>query len=322
MTMANSVMSNHLKGMLTVKSGINAPIALFVYNRPWHIQQTVEALQKNVLAAESDLFIFSDASKTPETSSAVEEVRNYIKTIHGFKSVNIIEREKNFGLAASIISGVTQVCAEYGKIIVLEDDLVTSLYFLKFMNDALNFYQHEERVISIHGYMYPVVEKLPSTFFLRGADCWGWATWKRGWDLFDVDSERLLKQVRHLGLKKEFNYDNAYNLTAMLVSEIRKKVDSWAIRWYASAFLQNKLTLYPGKSLILNIGNDGSGTHCEVTDTYSGEVEKRPVDIDIVPIEENIRARSCVINYLKTNKAPLSRRLTSKAAKCWKRLWS
>ncbi len=187
-----------------------APIALFVYNRPWHIQQTVEALQKNDLAEDSDLFIFSDAPKKKEAVAAVQEVREYIKTVGGFKSVSIIERDINFGLANSIIDGVTRMCNEYGRVIVLEDDLVTSPYFLCYMNDALDLYEHEESVISIHGYIYPVAEKLPETFFLRGADCWGWATWKRGWELFEQDGRRLLEELCRQKLTDRFDFDNSY----------------------------------------------------------------------------------------------------------------
>ena len=148
------------------------PIILFVYNRPWHTRQTVKALQKNELAGRSDLFIFSDGPKDEQTEKAVQKVREYIHTIDGFQTVTIREREENWGLANSIIDGVTQIVNEYGRVIVLEDDLMTSPFFLRYMNDALNLYECEEKVISIHGYIYPLSEKLPSTFFLRGTDYW------------------------------------------------------------------------------------------------------------------------------------------------------
>ena len=164
------------KSLLYIEESMGAPIALFVYNRPGHTQQTVEALLKNELAMESDLFIFSDAAKSSEIEVKVNAVREFIKSISGFRSLTIIERESNLGLANSIIDGVTNLCNEYGQVIVLEDDLVTSPFFLKYMNDGLNYYRDEEQVISIHGYIYPFDAKLPETFFLRGADCWGWAT--------------------------------------------------------------------------------------------------------------------------------------------------
>jgi GT2 family glycosyltransferase len=144
-----------------------APIALFVYNRPWHTRQTVEALKKNQLFDSSDLIILSDGAKDQASAQKVEEVRQYLRTISGFKSVKIIERDCNIGLAQSIISGVTQVINEYGRVIVMEDDLVTSPFFLRYMNDALECYENEDKVISIHGYCYPI-SVLPETFFLKG----------------------------------------------------------------------------------------------------------------------------------------------------------
>ena len=227
-----------------------APIALFVYNRLLHVQNTVEALQRNKFASESDLYIFSDGPSGEVEIENVLKVREYLKTIIGFKSVAIIEREENLGLARSIISGVTEIVDKYDRIIVLEDDLITSPFFLKFMNEALEFYKDEINVISIHGYLYPVKAQLPRTFFLRGADCWGWATWKRGWNLFEPDGKKLLYELKARKLKKQFDNNGAYPYTKMLEKQVKGKNNSWAIRWHASAFLKGKLTLYPGNSLI------------------------------------------------------------------------
>jgi hypothetical protein len=294
-----------------------APIALFVYNRPWHTRQTVAALQKNEFAEFSDLFIFSDAPKNPETIANVQAVREYIKTVGGFRSVSIAERNENLGLADSIIDGVTQVCNEYGSIIVLEDDMVTSPYFLRYMNDALDLYKKEECVISIHGYIYPVAEKLPETFFLRGADCWGWATWKRGWDIFEPDARELLRQLSLQGLEKEFNYEGSYNFSGMLRLQVQGKVDSWAIRWYASAFLKGKLTLYPGRSLVQNIGHDSSGTHCGNTEIFSADLTDRPLTVNHLKIVENIKARAAVTNYFEFHKVSLLRRVIKRMGEMW-----
>ena len=195
---------------------ILAPIVIFTFNRPIHTQQTIEALKKNQYADESDLIVFSDASKNDGTKEGVEETRLYLKTITGFKSVRIIEREKNFGLAINIVDGVTSVINEFGKIIVLEDDLLTSPYFLKYMNEAMNIYENEEDVISVNGYIYPLKKKLPESFFIRGADCLGWGTWKRGWDLFEKDGQSLLSEIKKKGLKKEFDFSGSYNYTKML----------------------------------------------------------------------------------------------------------
>ena len=164
-----------------------APIALFVYSRPWHTQQTIEALQKNVLASESDLFIFSDAPKNPEVDATVQEVREYIKTVDGFKSVSIVERDENFGLANSIIDGSTKIINNYGRTIVLEDDLIVSIDFLEYMNEALNRYEINKNIWSITGYS-PNIENINSSKDLylspRGSS-WSWATWKDRWDIID-----------------------------------------------------------------------------------------------------------------------------------------
>jgi len=289
-----------------------APIALFVYNRPWHTQQIIEALQKNKLAAESELFIFSDAPKNNEAQMGVKEVREYIKTVKGFNQVAIIERTENLGLAKSIITGVSEIVNKFGKIIALEDDLITSPYFLKYMNESLEFYQNEERVISITGYIYPIRAKLPEIFFIKGADCWGWATWKRGWDLFKEDGLKLLTEIKERKLEKAFNFNGSYNYTQMLKDQIAGKNDSWAVRWYASAFLENKLTLYPCRSLVYNIGNDSSGIHCGETDIFNTEVASSPVMIKRIPIEENRCALQEIEKFFRYLKPSFFSRIKNK----------
>ena len=238
-----------------------SPIALFTYNRPYHTRKTVEALQQNKLSAQSDLFYFFDGPKKGVAGAQVQEVRNYLKSISHFKSVSIIERKSNLGLSANILEGVQQIISKFGKVIVLEDDLVTSPFFLDFVNEGLRLYENDDNVISVHGYLFPVKVKLPDTFFLRGADCLGWATWKRGWDLFQPDGSLLLERLIESKQTKQFEFDGSYPFMQMLMDQIAGKTNSWAIRWYASAFLANKYTLYPGKSLLSNIGGDGSGTN-------------------------------------------------------------
>src|ERR1017187_10294631 len=189
-----SVQSGVLANVFLAKT-INmspAPIALFVYNRLDHTRRTIEALARNELANESSLVVFSDGPKSPEDSLKVDEVREYIRSASGFQTVNLVCRPINRGLADSIISGVTEILSAHEKIIVLEDDLITSPFFLRYMNEALDLYEQAAEVISIHGYVYPIQERLPETFFINGADCWGWATWRRGWKLFDPDGASLL----------------------------------------------------------------------------------------------------------------------------------
>lgn len=274
-----------------------APIALFVYNRLRHTQETVRSLLANKYAPESDLFVYSDAPKLEEQRKSVEEVRGFIKTVEGFKSVTLIERESNLGLAKSIISGVTEVVERHDKIIVVEDDMLLSEYFLQYMNEALELYKNEERVISIHGYCYPVNKPLPETFFLLGADCWGWATWKRGWKLFEPDAEFLLKELITKRLAYKFDLNGSTGNIKMLKNQISGRVDSWAIRWNASAFLKNKLTLYPGISLVKNIGTDGGGTHSKNTEVFDTLVSNKPVDLKKIPAEENFYAENIFEKY-------------------------
>jgi len=296
-----------------------APIVLFVYNRPQHAILTIEALKKNKLARESILYVFSDAPKGATEIFSVQKVRDFINNIQGFKSVNIVERNKNMGLANSIIDGVTKVCDEHGKVIVVEDDLVTSPYFLSYMNDALNLYEHNERVISIHGYVYPVEEDLPETFFLPGADCWGWATWRRGWALFNSDGETLLDELKSRKLIKNFDFNGSHPYSKMLEGQIKGANNSWAVRWYASAFLANKLTLYPGRSLVHNIGNDNSGTHCGTTRNHDSELSQVPIELIDVKVEPSIIASLAFERFfLKQRPGIFRRKLVKMIALCRK----
>ncbi|HZY83009.1 MAG TPA: glycosyltransferase [Cyclobacteriaceae bacterium] len=268
---------------------MKSPIVLFVYNRPGHTRLTVDALKKNPESSDSDLIIFSDAPKSARDEASVLNVRNYLREVDGFKSVRIVERAQNFGLSKSIREGVTEILGQYETVIVLEDDLITSPSFLGYMNTALDLYATTEEVISIHAYSYPTKKKLPETFFLRGADCWGWATWRRGWALFETDGAKLLNEIRTRNEVARFNFNNSYPYTSMLEEQIAGRNSSWAILWYASAFVKNKLTLYPGRSLVHNLGNDSSGTHSKATNVY--DVDVSDVVIDVVgskpPLKDN-----------------------------------
>jgi hypothetical protein len=268
-----------------------APIALFTYRRLSHTRQTVEALLKNELASQSDLYVFLDGPKTATDAVAVDAVNRYIQGLTGFRSITLTKRSRNVGLSTSIIEGVTDVTNRRGRVIVVEDDIVTSPYFLRYMNDALKTYEHEPALISIHGYVYPHRARLPETFFLKGADCWGWATWERGWSHFNPDARKLLEELDRRGLTKEFDF-KYYPYTAMLREQARGWNDSWAIRWYASAFVLGKLTLYPGRSLVRNIGLDGSGTHSRSTmGSLNAPMATAPVVVRRLPLVEDIAAR-------------------------------
>ena len=283
-----------------------APITLFVYNRLEKTKQTISYLLKNAEAKDSILYIYSDGPKNNDEKNTIINIRKYLDTITGFKKIKIFKRDTNIGLSKSIISGVTEILKFSENIIVLEDDMLTSPYFLSFMNDGLALYKNNKNVASIHGYIYPINQNLPNAFFLRGADCWGWATWKRGWKLFNPNANILLDELlADQKLKKLFNFNHTYNYIKMLEKQISGEIDSWAIRWYASCFLKNKLTLYPGKSLVTNIGLDGEGTHCSSTDDYDTLLYKHKLEIQNIAIKESLIARKYFETYFEsiTNKS-------------------
>jgi GR25 family glycosyltransferase involved in LPS biosynthesis len=266
-----------------------APIVLFTYNRLWHTQQTVEALQKNELAEESELFIYSDGGKDEKSWEMVKEVRQYLKTIGGFKNITIIEQERNLGLADSIISGVTKIIKEYGKIIVLEDDIVTSQYFLRFMNNALDFYEKKGKVWHISGWNYSLSnEKSNDTFLWRGMNCWGWATWADRWKYYKRNTTELIKSFSVADIYK-FNFDGTHNSWSQVIANYENKINTWAIYWYATIFCHDGLCLNPTLSFVKNIGFDGSGTHCVKTSTQQQDLLNHQKDV-LFPekLEENI----------------------------------
>lgn len=283
-----------------------APIALFTYNRADHTQRAVESLLKNAEAKYSDLFIFSDGPKTPEKKAGVEENRKYIHTISGFKSVSIIEREKNWGLANSLIAGITEVINKYGKVIVVEDDLILSPYFLQFMNEGLEKYKDDDRVGTITGFVPPIKDKLPETFFLKYFQCWGWATWKRAWDLLETDARPLLKGLRFKKTKFDVgggvgNYGNLYCQKVGLV-------DSWYLRYYASLFLKDKLSLYPGRSMVTNDGLDGTGTHCgvDLVKGFLSDNSHTPIVFTDIEVKEDVQSYEVFKSYFLSQLPPKS----------------
>lgn len=287
-----------------------APIVLFVYNRPEHTKKTILSLAENYLAKESEIFIYSDAAKNTSVQSKVDEVRSLISEVTGFKKVTVIEQENNMGLAKSVIAGVTDIVNRYGSVIVLEDDLVTSPHFLTYMNDGLKTYEHEEKVASIHGYIYPI-EGLPSQFFIKGADCWGWATWSRAWSKFEPDGQKLLDEVRSRNLEAECDFNGSYGYISMLKDQIDGRNDSWAIRWYISAFLGDMLTLYPGQPYVKNIGNDESGTHCGTTEAYDVQLHF-DYKFESLEVKEDIHSKKKMEKYFNSLKLSLIKKVAKK----------
>lgn len=286
-----------------------APIALFVYNRPQHTERTLKFLMQNELAAESRLFVFSDGPKTPEDNDKVEAVRSILKHIEGFKSIEIIERKENMGLANSVIAGVSRLVATYKQVIVFEDDLITSPYTLTYFNDALNRYREEEKIMHIGAYMYHLKENnLPESFFYRAATSWGWATWDRAWQHFEPNIDTLMGQF-DAKKKAEFSIDHTMNFWKQILDFKNKKNNSWAIRWYASIFLKGGLTLNPSQSLVNNIGHDGTGVHSGINDIYNVIINPKPITSFPNQILENPEAYQAIKGFLSTRKGTLWQRI-------------
>ncbi len=265
-------------------------------------------MQKNLQAAESDLFIFSDGAKTDADKAAVEEVRQIAAKATGFRSVQVIAREQNMGLANSIIAGVTQLVNEYGSVIVFEDDLVSSRYTLQYFNDALARYAHEERVMHISAYMFPLQDEgLPETFFFRTAFSWGWATWASAWKNFEPDIDKLMAAFDEEKIN-QFSIQGTMNFWKQMQDFKARKNNSWAIRWYASVFLNKGLTLNPSRSLIHNIGHDGTGVHSNIENMYGVQVAQQPVKYYPEILQENKQAYEAIKYFLKNRKGSLLQR--------------
>lgn len=282
-----------------------APIALFVYNRPQHTERTLKFLRQNELAIESRLFIFSDGARTAQDEDKVAEVRSIVKKIDGFKSVKVVEKTENSGLANSIIAGVTKLITEYGQVIVFEDDLVTSPHTLTYFNEALNHYRNEEKVMHIGAYMYPLkANDLPQSFFFRAATSWGWATWERAWKNFEPNIDILINKFDHQK-KAAFSIDNKMNFWKQMQEFKKGKNNSWAIRWYASIFLKNGLTLNPSQSLVNNIGHDGTGVHSGINDIYNVVINPKPITEFPDIIQEDKKAYQVIKSFLANRKGNL-----------------
>lgn len=267
-----------------------APIVLFVYNRPWHTRQTLEALAKNTQARESKLYVFADGPRgaaSKEELAKIAEVRQLVQERNWCGEQELIVRERNWGLADNIVDGVTKIVNQHGRVIVLEDDIVTSHGFLKYMNDALELYELEEKVLHVSGYMFPVTKKLPSSFFYNTASCWGWATWKRAWKQADFNAGNLLSKIQSPLEIEKFNINGTYPFYKHLQLNAKGEMKTWAVRWYANVFIHKGFSLHPYPSLANNIGHDGFGEHCGVSTVYDWPELAEQIELKKIPLKEN-----------------------------------
>lgn len=293
-----------------------APIILFVYNRPDTTAQTLRALRANDLAGVSRLFVFADGAK-PEADSATREaiaaVRQVIRSEPWCGEVNFIERTDNLGLAASIIAGVTDIIGRYDRVIVLEDDLITAPGFLTFMNDGLLKYADEPKVFGLTGFKAP--SKRPNdanTFFLPVMSSWSWATWRDRWGTVSFDGPDLLQKVEARGPVSDLDL-NGYPFGEMLKQQVAGKINSWAIRFYASMFLQERWFMYPSRSLVRNIGFGTAATHTRnkhFLERVVIEVDRLEVDTPSLTINKRVQGSFRLgYGYLRGKVNGLLRRL-------------
>lgn len=281
-----------------MKPGL-APIVFFAYNRPKHTRQTLDALSKNHLAAASVLYIFIDGPKdnaTVEAKEKIDEVKKIAREKNWCGTVNVIAAEKNNGLFKSIVNGITQTVNQFGKVIVIEDDVLVSPGFLSYMNDGLDFYEKTPAVIHISGFSraeFNAVDIKESTYFFYHTTCWGWATWKRAWDKFTPDALSVKNAISKKGDIKKLNMDNSFEFFWGLKAIAEGKFQSWNTIWHSIVFLNNGLCLHPTKSLVSNIGHDGSGTNCAPdSDFGKNELLAGNIAITSIPVKENEAVQS------------------------------
>ncbi len=252
-----------------------APIVLFTYNRVEHTKKTVVCLKENALARQSTLIVFSDGPKSDLDKKKVQDVRHYLKSIRGFNHCTLIERETNFGLAKNIIEGVSEIIAKFGKVIVLEDDLLTSTNFLCFMNEALKYYQERQDVFAISGFtlnLKSLVDHERDTYLTRRPSSWGWATWANQWSGVDWDVSDFKEFIKDRKKIARFNRGGA-DMTRMLKSYFEGRNNSWAIRWAYAMCKNGKYCIYPKRSKVQNIGFGVDATHCKQVNIYKTNLD-------------------------------------------------
>jgi hypothetical protein len=294
-----------------------APIILFAFRRPVHTQKALDSLAANAEARDSTLYIYCDGAKPAaraEQLADIAEVRRIAHAERRFGETIVVERERNLGLANSIVGGVTEVIERHGAAIVVEDDLVVSRYFLKYMNDGLSRYCDNPRVGQIGACnFFACGPRYPRSFFVPLADCLGWATWVDRWRHFEPDVAVLLSKLETAGLRRTFDMDGAYPMEEMLRNQMERHVDSWAIRWQAVCVLQGWWTLYPNRSMTNHIESQVN-THASIN--ILPPLETEDVKYETIPVEENAR----IMRALKRGYAGIGNAdgtLNFSAARAW-----
>ena len=264
--------------MQSKQSEVYAPIAIFAFNRPGHLSNLFTSLLTNPEVEYSEIYLFIDGPRTNDEKKLTAETKKIGQDYSKFLNLNISQNEKNLGLSESILGGIDKVLLTHDRVIVLEDDLELSPNFLRFINRGLEVHKSDLSVASIQGFSMIELKSSETSYFLRGADCWGWATWSNRWESLVRDPRILLEQIRNKKLTRDFDLKGAYPYTNMLERNCNKAIDSWAIRWHASMFLEGKMSLYPAVSLVNNMGRDGSGTHGGSQEEVQATLTDEPIE--------------------------------------------
>lgn len=276
---------------------MGTPIALFAYKRAEHTRRALESLVSNHGFRAEDLVVFCDGPRSRSDKRLVEKTREVIHRF-GLKGAKIVERDRNQGLSRSIVQGVAQICKSYGRAIVLEDDLEVSPWFLEYMEEGLRRYQVEERVMQVSGHTFVDCDQAGNkAAFLPLTTTWGWATWDRAWRRFDARATGFATLQKNRSLRHQFDLDGAYPYFRLLEEYVAGRADSWGIRWYLTVFLAGGLTLYPGKTLVKNIGLDGSGENCSRFNRARGGAE--PSTVPIVDYPDRVAANETLFAEVK-----------------------
>lgn len=278
---------------------VHSPVLVLAYNRPLHLHNCLESLRRNLGFEKHEIFIAIDGIKNESERTISRQVENVAEK---FAIVNentrVVKNPRNLGLGASVLYNIDKILDKNLGIIVIEDDLVLSSHFLNFCEYGLASYLEDKSVMAISGFSLPI-GTLEEAYFLRGADCWGWATWKDRWDKFERDGSLLLRELKKRKLQRVFDLNYSYQYTSMLERQVAGKSSSWAIRWHASTFLQGGLSLFPKVSLVENRGNDGSGTNMGITEIYSTSLVNESPVFEKIGITESGQAREKLIDFYK-----------------------
>ncbi len=276
--------------MAVMTSTAPPPIAAFVFRRPVHTRRMLQSLMVNDGFDVRRLTVYCDGPRYPSQHAAVEATRQVVRDL--VPGARVVEQETNLGLAESVIRGVSVQCRNHGRVIVVEDDLELSPITLTYLERALDRYRNVDRVMHISAYMFPVRDPLPEAFFYREATCWAWATWGRAWKIFEPDPKVLQDRLIAGNMVHEFDVRGSMNFWEMLELQRQGRIDSWAIRWYATMFSAGGMALHPARSMARNTGFDGSGVHSRATSEFEVSLSHRVPELtdEIAESEEAVRA--------------------------------